>query len=157
MKDMPSLAAVCHQMVKAAPSGLDAATIAELVGKPYATLMSELSRQPGHKLGADLVAPLMDLCDSDLPLTFLARLRGGVYIPLSPVNEDTSGPLMRQLAASIKEFGEFASETAKDISDGDIPKDQLDRILKEGHEAVEAIMAMITLARKTHQTQYPYK
>ena len=61
---------------------------------------------------------------------------------------------MKQLAASVKEFGEFAAETAKDISDGDIPKDQLDRIIKEGHEALEAIMAMITLARKTHEEQY---
>lgn len=157
MKDFPSLAAVCHQMVKDAPSGLDAATIAELCGKPYATLMSELSRQPGHKLGADMVAPLMDLCDSDLPLTFLARLRGGVFISLGCLSGNGSGPLMRQLAQSVKEFGEFAAETAKDISDGDIPKDQLDRIIKEGHEAVEAIMAMVTLARNTHNAQYPYK
>lgn len=157
MKEMPSLAAVCHQMVKDAPSGLDAATIADLVGKPYATLMSELSRQPGHKLGADLVAPLMELCDSDLPLTFLARLRGGVYIPLGNLESQTAAPLLNQLAKSVKEFGEFATETAKDVADGDIPKDQLERIVNEGHEAVEAIMAMITLAKKTHKEQYPYK
>lgn len=153
MKNFPSLAAVCHQMVKSAPSGLDAATIADLSGKPYATLMSELSRQPGHKFAADLLLPLMELCDSDLPLTFLARQRGGVYLAL-PKAADGPAPLMQKLAESVKEFGEFAAETARDIADGDIPKDQLDRILKEGHEAVEAIMAMITLARKTHETQY---
>lgn len=33
----PSLTAVVHGMVKAAPSGLDARTVADLVGKPYAT------------------------------------------------------------------------------------------------------------------------
>lgn len=153
MKDYPSLAAVCHQVVKSAPNKLDAATIADFIDKPYATLMSELSGQPGHKLGADLLLPLMEICDSDLPLTFLARQRGGVYIPLPRAAEDPA-PLMKQLAASVKEFGEFAAETAKDISDGDIPKDQLDRIIKEGHEALEAIMAMITLARKTHEEQY---
>lgn len=153
MKDYPSLAAVCHQVVKSAPNKLDAATIADFIGKPYATLVSELSGQPGHKLGADLLLPLMEICDSDLPLTFLARQRGGVYIPLPRAAEDPA-PLMKQLAASVKEFGEFAAETAKDISDGDIPKDQLDRIIKEGHEALEAIMAMITLARKTHEEQY---
>ena len=63
----PSLTAVVHGMVKAAPSGLDARTVADLVGKPYATLMSELSQQPGHKLGAELLLPLMDVCESDLP------------------------------------------------------------------------------------------
>ena len=151
--EFPSLTAVLHELVKHAPSELTARTIAELAGKDYNTLMSELSRQPGHKLGADLLLPLMEICDSDLPLTFLARQRGGVYIPLPRAAEDPA-PLMKQLAASVKEFGEFAAETAKDISDGDIPKDQLDRIIKEGHEALEAIMAMITLARKTHEEQY---
>ena len=38
--------------------------MADLVGKPYATLMSELSQQPGHKLGAELLLPLMDVCES---------------------------------------------------------------------------------------------
>lgn len=78
----PSLTAVVHGMVKAAPSGLDARTVADLVGKPYATLMSELSQQPGHKLGAELLLPLMDVCESDLPLVFLARQRGGAFVPL---------------------------------------------------------------------------
>ena len=77
----PSLTAVVHGMVKAAPSGLDARTVADLVGKPYATLMSELSQQPGHKLGAELLLPLMDVCESDLPLVFLARQRGGPSCP----------------------------------------------------------------------------
>lgn len=78
----PSLTAVVHGMVKAAPSGLDARTVADLVGKPYPTLMSELSQQPGHKLGAELLLPLMDVCESDLPLVFLARQRGGAFVPL---------------------------------------------------------------------------
>ena len=41
----PSLTAVVHGMVKAAPSGLDARTVADLVGKPYATLMSPVTRR----------------------------------------------------------------------------------------------------------------
>ena len=100
MKEYPSLAAVCHQVVTNAPSGLDAATIAELLGKKYATMMSETSRQPGHKLGADMILPIMDICDSDLPLTILARQRGGVYIPLPKAAEDPA-PLMKQLAAIV--------------------------------------------------------
>ena len=65
-----------------------------------------------------------------------------------------SSELLASLAASIKEFGEFASETAKHIADGDLPRDQLDRITKEGQEAVEAILAMMKLARVTHEAQY---
>ena len=57
--DCPSIVAVLHELVKKAPSGLTASTIASLVGRDYQTLMSELSRQPAHKLGADLVLPLL--------------------------------------------------------------------------------------------------
>jgi hypothetical protein len=48
-------------MALRAPSGLDARTIAELAGySSYQTMMSELSGQPGHKLGADKLLPLME-------------------------------------------------------------------------------------------------
>ena len=82
--EFPSLTAVLHELVKHAPSELTARTIAELAGKDYNTLMSELSRQPGHKLGADLLLPLMELTGSDAPLNFLARERGGVFVPMRP-------------------------------------------------------------------------
>lgn len=154
MRNYPSLTAVCQQMVKSAPSGLDVATIADLLGKPYCTLTSELSRQPRHKLGSDMLLPMMDVCDSDLPLIFMARQRGGVYLNVPQGAGGDPGPLVRKLADSVKEFGEFAAEAAADVADGDIPADQLARIIKEGHEAVEAIMALISLARKTNEAQY---
>ena len=51
----PSLSAVCHAIVKRAPSRVPAETIANLLGyKTYFTMMSELSGQPGHKLGANM-------------------------------------------------------------------------------------------------------
>jgi hypothetical protein len=144
-------------MILRAPSGLSARDIAELAGySNYNTLMSEASNQPGHKLGADKLLALMEACASDAPLTFLARERGGVFIKLEQPAMHNS-ELVRSLAASIKEFGEFAAETAKNIADGDLPRDQLSRIEKEGHEAVEAIMGMVKLARITHEAQYGVK
>ena len=151
--NIPSLTAVVHATVKNAPSGLDAKSIASLLGKPYHTLMSELSRQDVHKFGADLVLPILLLTDSDEPLHFLARQRGGVFIRL-PDPADTNSDLVQALAASIKEFGEFASETARDVSDGDIPADQLSRIEHEGDEAISAILRMKKIARLTHEKQY---
>lgn len=106
----PSLTAILHEMVKHAPSGLTARTIADLLGKDYQTLMSELSRQPGHKLGADLLLPLMDLTGSDAPLNFLARERGGVFVPVPPNNN--AADLAPAILASVKEFGEFTAEAA---------------------------------------------
>jgi hypothetical protein len=150
----PSLTAVCHHMALRAPSGLDARTIAELAGyNSYQTMMAELSRQPGHKLGADKLLPLMDACGSDAPVNVLARERGGVFIR-TPEAAEGGGELARTLATSVSEFSEFMRETANSISDGQIPRDQFDRITKEGMEAVEAIMAMLKLARVTHEAQY---
>lgn len=154
MHEYPSLTAVCQQVAKNAPSGVDMATIADLLGMPYSTFTSQLARHGAHKLSADKLLPLMDICESDLPIIFLARQRGGVYLRVPPGTGGEPGPLVQQLAASVKEFGEFAAEAAADVADGDIPADQLARIIKEGHEAVEAIMALISLARKTNEAQY---
>ncbi len=46
------------------------------------------------------------------------------------------------------------AETAASISDGEIPREQFDRISKEGMEAVESIMAMLRLARVTYEKQF---
>jgi len=154
LKPFPSLVAVVHQMVLRAPSGLDTRTIADVAGyNNYNTMMSEVSRQPGHKLGADMLLPLMDAADSSAPVKFLARERGGVFLPL-PDPAQGGGELVSTLAASIKEFGDFASEAAADIADGDLSREKLDRITKEGQEAVEAVLAMMRLARTTHEAQH---
>ena len=150
--EFPSLTAVLHELVKHAPSELTARTIAELAGKDYNTLMSELSRQPGHKLGADLLLPLMELTGSDAPLNFLARERGGVFVPMRP--DATAADLGPAILKSVREFGEYAAEAAQDIADGKIPADQLQRILKEGQEAAAAIVTFMELARALPQRQY---
>ena len=150
--EFPSLTAVLHELVKHAPSELTARTIAELAGKDYNPLMSELSRQPGHKLGADLLLPLMELTGSDAPLNFLARERGGVFVPMRP--DATAADLGPAILKSVREFGEYAAEAAQDIADGKIPADQLQRILKEGQEAAVAIVTFMELARAVHQRQY---
>lgn len=151
-RPVPSLTAVLHEAVKDAPSGLTAASIAELAGRDYSTLMSELSRQRGHKLGADLLLPLMELTGSDAPLNFLARERGGVFVPMRP--DATAADLGPAILQSVREFGEYAAEAAQDIADGKIPADQLQRILKEGQEAATAIVTFMELARAVHQRQY---
>lgn len=92
VKPFPSAAAVMHQAVLRAPSGLDTRTIAEVAGYTnYNTMMSELSRQPGHKLGADMLLPLMDAAGSNAPVEFLARERGGVFLVLPEAAQNMRG------------------------------------------------------------------
>ena len=113
----PSITAVVHQAVLRAPSGLDARIIAEVAGyRHYNTMMSELSRQQGHKLGADMLLPLMDAAQSNAPLEFLARQRGGLFLPL-PEPACGGGELLQSLARSIREFGEFAASAGEDLGE----------------------------------------
>lgn len=145
MTTHPKLTAVLHALVKKAPSGLDAETIAPLLGySRYFTMMSELSDQPGHKLGANMVLPIMEVTGSDEPMHFLARQRGGVFIKLPQVGPGDD-PLQIAVMKSVKETGEFLTELGADLADGDLSKDDCDRIEKEAHEAATAIMALIKL------------
>lgn len=152
MSKTPSLTAVLHAVVKAAPSGISATTIANLLENPerpgtvkgYQTLMSELSRQPGHKLGADLVLPIMDLANSDEPLHFLARQRGGVFVKLPRVTGD-GGPVQLAALKAVEEFGHLMAEVGADLADGKISREECDRITKEGQDAVTAIMSLLQL------------
>jgi hypothetical protein len=135
------------------PSGLDSQTMAGLVDKAYATLMSELSGQPGHKLGADLIIPLCLASGSREPVKFLCRQLGGSYVPL-PAPEARNLGLLKGLAEAIREHGEFVGETAAGIADGDVPGELLARIEKEGYEAIEATLSLMSLARDSHERKY---
>lgn len=144
MKTYPSLSAVLHQQVMRAPSGVNAQTIADLMGWRYPTMMSELSGQPGHKLGADKILPLMDVTGSDAALHFLARERGGVFIRLPQVAGELA-PVQQQCLVSVREFGELVGTTAQAVMDGSLSPDERTQILREGHEAVTAIMGLLKL------------
>ncbi len=139
-----SLTAVLHADVKNAPSGLDARTIADLLGKPYATLMSELSRQEGHKLGADFVLPIMDVTDSRRAIKFLARELGGVYVEMPTTH--SIHPLHRQCMAAVKDFGNLMSEMAQALDDGRLSKEENNRIARAGHDVLATVTAMLRTA-----------
>ena len=58
----PNIGAVCQRLAKHAPSGLSAEQIAYRLGRPYNTLMSELSPlRDTHKFDVNLLIPLMRL------------------------------------------------------------------------------------------------
>lgn len=145
MKAYPPLSPILHQTVMRAPSGINAQSIADLLDWKYATMMSELSGQPGHKLGADRVLPLMEVTGSDAPLHFLARERSGVFIKLPPLGLDGLAPVQRQCLVAVREFGELVASTAQALEDGTIAKEERAQILREGHEAVTAIMGLLKL------------
>ncbi len=139
-----SLTDVLRLIIKKAPSGKSATLIAELLGKPYTTLMNELNpEQPGHKLGVELLLPIMELADSDEPLAYLAERRGGVFIKLPKAD---AGAEERLLVKTIKEFGELAGAAGEALdNDGVIDAEERETILREGQEALTAIQTFLTM------------
>ena len=131
---------------------LDGKGIAERLGLNYQTFMSSVSGQPKHKLDADWLLPIMATTGSVEPLQFMAREMGGVFVKVKPCTG--TADLMDTLISSVKEFGEYAAECAEDIRDGRLPRDQHDRILKEGQEALASIASMMQLVRAVHAEQY---
>lgn len=157
IKPYPSLVAVVHQMVKTAPSGLTPCSIAEFAGyTKYNTFMSEVSRQPGHKLGADMLLPLMDVCECDAPVDFLARERGGIFLRLQQP-ASSGGELVESLACTVKNFGEYVAAAAERISDGDVDPEEMARINSETNDVVEAILRFRKVAQATHDAKYSRK
>lgn len=153
-KHYPSIVAVVHQMILNAPSGLATTDVAIFAGyTKYNTLMSEASRQPGHKLGVDMLLPLMDVCESDAPVISLARERGGVFLKLQQPAA-CGGELVESLAKTIKEFGEYAASAAERIADGDVDPEEIVKIDRETNDVVTAILSFRKLARATHEAKY---
>lgn len=144
-----TLVAICQAMAKNAPNGLPFETVAKFVtGRGYPALASELSQQPGHKLGAETMLQLMKASEGREPMHFMARELGGIFVELAPI---ASGMhcLTRGMAECVKEFGEFIVEVANSLEDGTITSEELERIGSEGQEALTAILKVMELAKRS--------
>ena len=138
---------LCQHAVKYAPNGIAAEAVAEALGMRYATLMSQLSAQPGHKLGAEIVLPIMVATGCRAPIRHMAAELGGVFMELPPVSARNDA-VTQGLVASVREFGEFAAQVAQSIDDGVIRQEELRRISADGMEAVTAIFQVIRRAER---------
>ena len=141
-----TLVEICRGMTKNAPNGLKAEILAGIIGKVYPALMSELSQQPGHKLGAEVMLRLMKASDGRAPIHFMAQELGGVFVELSPCAIPAHG-LTRGLVECVKEFGEFMTQVARALEDGSVTQEELHRIGRDGQEALTAILKVMELAR----------
>lgn len=139
----PNIGAVCQRLVKHAPSGLSAEQIAYRLGRPYNTLMSELSPlRDTHKFDVNLLIPLMRLAGSTEPLHEMARALGGVYVDFLPVS-DAAHPVHGQCMASVKSFGDMMVGTAKALEDNIITSEERRELARLGYRAVGDILALL--------------
>lgn len=165
--DYPSLTTMVHKLVVAlgdrrqaepeldlhqAPPWLDAHSLAGLLDKNYQTLMSELSRQYGHKFGADLVLPICKYTGSVAPIRMLCREMNGEFVPLLEA-ADGAEELVRALAEALEAFGSFAAEAGRSIADGRITAGEFTSIERTGLNMVALALAFIKLVRVTCEIQ----
>jgi len=150
-----NLTSILHQAVK--DSSLSVKEIAAHLGKPYHTLMSELSYQEGHKLGIEFLLPIMKITNNHKAMNYLARELGGTFIMVDMDSSKSDDVLTLSLISSVKEFGEFVGEFANHLADGIIDKGEIERINKEGQEALNAIMQLMQLAKEVHMEEYEDK
>ena len=142
-EDTPNIGAVCQRLAKYAPSGLSAEQIAYRLGRPYNTLMSELSPlRDTHKFDVNLLIPLMRLAGSTEPLHEMARALGGVYVDFLPVS-DAAHPVHGQCMASVKSFGDMMVGTAKALEDNIITSEERRELARLGYSAVGDILALL--------------
>lgn len=144
---MERLSAIVHAAVKNAPSGLSAEAVADLAGKKYKTLMSELSRHDGHKPDMDLLPVLIQATGSDAPLKLLARACGCLFVRV-PDAAGCDHPLTVQLAGVVRNFGELMATMGEALADGRIEQHEARRIARDGHDVMAAVMAVIRLAER---------
>lgn len=144
---MNQLREVCREAVKHAPNGLSATAVAEKLDIRYSTLMSQLSGHDAHKLGADMLVPIMLATGSRAPIKLMAKALGGVFVELPPAValEDA---VTQSLVASVREFGEFAAQVAQALDDGSLSREEVDRIDADGLDAVSAILQVIRRAER---------
>ena len=141
MLNYPSLASVIQIAVKRAPNGMSAEQIADMVGRRYTTLMNELSGQPGHKLGADYVLPLMEATGSDEPLHFRARQMGGAFVRLPQV-ETMLGAATEETINAMQNFSELLRAVSDALKDGRVTLGELELIGAKGDMAMRAILSL---------------
>ena len=138
----PSLTAVLQISVKRAPNGLSSEQIADRVERRYPTLMSELSGQAGHKLGADLVLPIMEASGSTDALDFLCREMGGTFVRL-PLVDTPVAEASQQTIAAMHDFAELLTAVTDALQDGRVTLGELELIGAKGDKAVRGILTLL--------------
>ena len=97
---------------------------------------------PSHKIN-----PLIRVTNNFLMLDILEQNAGRVGVSLPPVGGAPTSDVCRQTMAAVREFGELVAEVEKSLADNNIRRSECARIEKEGYEAVQAIMTLITACK----------
>lgn len=126
------------------------AALAARMGLQQTSLYHKVSpTYPTAHCSPEEMLEIMQITGDHGALHALAGHLGYVLLPAPELSDETEG--MLALAESIREFGEFASETARGLADGRISDNELARIQREGFQALAAIEQLLKVAVRVHQ------
>lgn len=121
-------------------SKLSVSQIADGLRVPVSTLY-QYGEPDKMRFPADLIAPLTEATGDTLLIESLAIDCNGVFSLLPSCKKSSE-----QIGKSIAEFGEFIQEFGTALADNTITEDELERIKREGNEAIREIQQAIQWA-----------
>jgi hypothetical protein len=130
------------------------AALAARMGLQLTSLYHKVSpTYPTSHCSPEEMLEIMQITGDHGALHALAGHLGYVLLPTPDLAADTPSTLA--LAESVREFGEFAAESARSLADGRISDNELARIEREGAQALGAIEQLLKVAARVHQAGRP--
>jgi hypothetical protein len=132
-----------HRAVHSYPGGAE--SLAPRMRISASSLSHKVSpTYPGAHCSPDEMAVIMELTGDHGPMQALAQRLGYVLLPVPAAV--SSDQFAQRLAASVREFGEFVAEVAKDLADNQVSDNELRRIERELAEMMGAAQALYAYA-----------
>ena len=99
-----------------------------------------------HRLRAEEVPAIVRATGNPLIVATIARACGGTFVPL-PSSPSTLASDLKVASDAMQQFSETLQAFSDALSDGRMRQDEADRVSREGHDAVTAILALIEHAQ----------
>lgn len=142
-----------QRAVKAFPHGSDA--LAARLRISTTSLLHKVSpTYPGAHCSPEEALAIMEATNDHGALHAMAGQLGYVLLPM-PGGEEAGGQIATHLATTVREFGEFVAEAARDLGEGKCTTNELARVEREGAEALAAIQQLLSLAQQLHAAGRP--
>jgi hypothetical protein len=123
--------------------------IAEEIGMSYSYIaraaladQEESETGTGCRFPLSKIIPLIRITKDFSTLDFIEASLGRVAIPLPAPNKSLPD-ICRLTMQTIKEFGELMGEVDQSMADGRVSVKEKERIVREGHEAIQAIINLV--------------
>lgn len=111
---------------------------------------------PGAHCSPEEMVAICELTGDHGPLQALALRLGYALLPLAKYEgSQADAELVRQLATSVREFGEFISEISTDLADGKVSDNELRRIEHELADMMGAAQSLYGLAARINRDAKP--